>query len=108
MCELFIKYFTILLPQLRVRAYRSDLTSEEGTTIVRVYITRNSGTPVFAHGDLTYTLSEDQALGVSFGGVEASDSDSVRCVFELSLPNYLLLPCWSFLPPITLYCSTSL
>lgn len=44
---------------------------------MRVFVTRNSATPVFQHGDLTYTLSEDQALGVSFGGVDATDSDSV-------------------------------
>ena len=60
-----------------MRAYRSDFINEFASTIVRVYVTRNSGRPVFAHGDLQYTLSEDQALGVSFGGVEASDVDSV-------------------------------
>ncbi|WAQ95445.1 FAT4-like protein [Mya arenaria] len=63
---------------VRVRAYRRDFLTQEARTLVRVYITRNSASPTFQHGDLTFTLNEDQSLGMSFGEVEATDANTGR------------------------------
>ncbi|WAQ96541.1 CELR3-like protein, partial [Mya arenaria] len=63
---------------VRVRAYRRDFLDQEARTLVRVYITRNSASPTFKHGDLTFTLNEDQSLGMSFGEVEATDANTGR------------------------------
>ena len=60
-----------------MRAYRRDFPGEFASTRVRVFVTRNANAPSFQHGNLVYSLSEDQSLGLSFGGVSAVDPDLV-------------------------------
>ncbi|XP_035826838.1 protocadherin Fat 4-like [Aplysia californica] len=61
---------------IRVSAYRVEDATIRAQTIVRVQVTRNANPPTFLHGNLEYTISEDQPLGVSIGQVNATDADS--------------------------------
>lgn len=77
--------------QLRVQAYRQNLPSVRARATVRVFVTRNTSPPAFQHGALTFTLSEDQPLGVSIGQVRAQDPDTVsllhKTINEINLNN---------------------
>ena len=57
-------------------AYRADDFTIRATTIVRVRVTRNEYPPVFTHGNLEITISENQPLGVSILRVNATDDDA--------------------------------
>lgn len=70
-------YSITQLLQIRVSAYRLEDTQARASTIVRVFVTRNANAPAFRHGNLEYTISEDQLLGIKFGQVNATDADSV-------------------------------
>ncbi|RUS85647.1 hypothetical protein EGW08_006593, partial [Elysia chlorotica] len=60
---------------IRVSAFRVEDSTIRALTIVRVTVTRNANAPRFLHGNLEYTISEEQPLGLSFGQVNATDAD---------------------------------
>lgn len=67
----------MFLFQLRVVAFRQSNTAETTTAIVRVNVLRNPNAPVFPNQNLVFNLPEDQALGIEFGRINATDSDTV-------------------------------
>ncbi|XP_055954929.1 protocadherin Fat 4 [Patella vulgata] len=83
---------------VRVAAYRESDPNEFAIALVRVTVIRNPNSPVFGHGNLFFTLSENFPLGQQFGDVNATDADtdmtgSGLIVYSIdrlqSTPNYV-------------------
>ena len=62
---------------IRVVAYSARDNTVKTMALVRVVVMRNTNAPRFVHSTKFFTLSEDQALGVEFGRVNATDIDTV-------------------------------
>lgn len=80
---------------IRVEAFRQNSATQRAFTKVRVFVTRNAGTPAFLHGNLEITITEDQTLGVAFINTNATDADAGdngRITYSLSgsdsIPTY--------------------
>ncbi|XP_060080745.1 protocadherin Fat 4-like, partial [Ylistrum balloti] len=61
---------------IRVYGYRLNDPSEFDFALVRVQVNRNPNTPIFNHGDLTFTINENVDLDYIIGNVSATDQDS--------------------------------
>ena len=68
--------------QIRVNAFRAEDSTVRAVTIVRVSVVRNANAPIFTHGNLDISISEDQEIGTTIGQVVAQDADDVS-IFKL-------------------------
>jgi hypothetical protein len=63
--------------QVRIAGFRVSQPSERAYAFVFVTVNRNPTTPYFTRSPFYFNISENQALGDSFGAVTAVDPDSV-------------------------------
>lgn len=66
-----------------MRAYRSNDPKVEAFKEVTVIVDRNPTEPRFSAQDYTFTIPENQRLGLVFGNISATDPDSVNLMLLL-------------------------